>query len=422
MSYPATAPVLYAVWVNGVPYNSSTTVPWIADCQIEQSFGKHDLVHLRIEYPWIYNYTNMSIWPDDTPIAILWGRKPDTRWWYGYVNHKEIKKESDSGNKSLQITYVCIGTSAVMNADVNRRWEQVSPTYIAKKIAREHNMRAIVTPLKVPSTVNTAWILEYEVQANESDFCFLNRVANKCGLRFWCSGGTLYMVDPSVTIQGAGSSVPPVYYANKDLRFQDTCRQFEIMKGKNLPGSVYANRVLYGIDANSGKLYTAVSNPPPPSPGVVVPMGQTRTHIKTDIPVNSYQDAAHKLKAWARLSQHWVSASAQLFGTTNIYPGKLVDLEGSALPDGASGIWLVTCAEHLLRWSGTTNPSLDRYMTNVELVRNSEDAAGSKMLLRGIVPPITPETNSMHLVGQNPQPRLWAADTQEVISLDVNEY
>jgi phage protein D len=370
-------PVLYTVWVNGVLYNQQ---PPILDAQLTQDYGQHDLFHLRIEYPSNVagQLSTLSIWPDDTPIRVQWGRVPDVQTWYGYVNHKEISGAAESGTNMSQVTYVCIGTSAVLNPAVTRKWEQVSPTYIASQIAFENGFRAVTTP-------NSAGTLPYEVQVSESNFQFLNRIADKTGFRFWCSGGTLYMMQPNVAVQGVGSGAIPVFVQNKATIILDTCRNFRYMRGQNLPGTVQTNRVIYGIDATSGKAFSA-STPPATA--------TSRVAVKTTYATQSYNDAKNRVNAWASLAQFWLGAEAELYGTSTLYPGKLIRLAGSALADGAAGYWLVSKVSQNLLNSVTGLTTMDKFVTEVTIVRNS--ASGNAVKLANINP-VSPEFTLMTL-------------------------
>jgi hypothetical protein len=181
-----TMPTVINVFVNGVPYDNS--IP-ILDARLVQRFGHHDRFHLRMELPPqnTGSLTNLSLWPDDVPIVIKWGRQPDINVWYGYVHSKEVSSVAESGTNAPQISYVCIGTSTVLDPAVNRKWENVSSTYIATTIASENGLRAVTSP--------TNTLLTYETQVGESNHQFLQRMAMKTGLRYWASGGTLYRTD-----------------------------------------------------------------------------------------------------------------------------------------------------------------------------------------------------------------------------------
>lgn len=380
--------VVYDVWVNEILYSG----PPILDAELWMEFGCHDMFFLRIEMPRGTPLGSLHIWADDTPIRIQWGRQPNTNIWYGYVNHHQITSISDSGTKAQQIEYVCIGTSQVLNPDKSRNWTQVSPTYIAKQIAVENNLRAVVSPID--------WVLDYEAQANMSDFNFLNKIANKTGMRFWCSGGTLYMVKPDIKLTGNQAAVSPVYQANKLFTAQDTIRNFQILKGSNIPGAVIANRAIFGIDQITGQTFSAVSSQ----------ASTNRVVIKQDTSVANYSDAKNRIDASAALSQFSTQASCQLFGNTTLYPGKTVNLQGVSMPQGMSGEWLITCTRHKLLVSYIGNAARDIYVVDVNLVRNTPTG-----LSLTNVQPIIPEFTSMglSLLPDGPQ---WACFQPNVVT------
>ena len=370
-------PVVYQVYVNGVPYNS---LPPVLDASLTETFGVHDLFTLRMEYPLNSPVGSLTTWPDNTPISILWGQKPNLNWWYGYVNHHEIATNADSGTRLMQLTYTCIGTSAVLNNVQTTKWESVTPTYILKSIAAANGFRSV--------TNTSSWLLDYEQQV-ETDFQFLNRIANKVGMRFWCSGGTAYMISPTTMLEGGGQSAVPQFYCDKSPTYQDTCRDLTYLQGTNLPGSVQANRVLYGIDSATGQQFSASTQP--------VSGGQ-RVSLKSTTSTTSYSDAKNRVNSWAALSQFWVGAQATLYGNTDLYPGKVVQLGGTALPTNASGYWLVSSVTHNLSYSGTASAYMDKYLANVTLLKND---AATNVTLSNITPVIPEFTNmSLNLSGQ----------------------
>ena len=369
-------PVTYTVYVNGVLYNQQ---PPVLDAQLVEEYESHDMLYLRIEYPpnLVAVLSSQSLWPYDTPIKVIWGRSPDVRTFYGYINHHEVSGSADSGTAATQLTYVCIGTSAVMNSAKTRRWEGVSSTYIASKLAAENNLRPITSP--------SSTILTYEAQAGESDFQFLKRIADKTGMRFWVSGGSLYMVSPTAAITGAGSSAPPSFTHNKAIGQLDTCRNFLQQKGTNLPGAVQANRVVYGIDATTGQAFSA---------NAVPATSTSRVAIKTTYATTNYADAKARVNAWASMSQFWTAATAQLYGTTTLYPGKLIQVTGAALPDGASGYWLVSHSTHSMVSAGTGISNMDTYIANVVMLRNTQISDSATLTN---AQPVNPEFTVMTL-------------------------
>jgi phage protein D len=354
MSAPV-APVTYSILVNGVQVTNNPL-----DVELRQAFGKQELFFARIEYNRLYpSLSSVPIWANDAPVVIRWGRGvANLNTWYGYVNHHEFASDADSGSKAPQVTYTLVGTSMWMNSDKTRAWGQTSPTYMAKQIAAEHGLRAVLT--------STTWVSDYEVQSSETDFTFLNRMSAKYGFRFAVSGGTLYFIDPSSVLSGSSTQGVPTFTMNKSFAWQDTIRKFKKIEGNNLPGSELATRQLSGVDQNTGAPFTVTAT------GT---SGRARTKIQTSYVASSAAEAQVMADAWQSQSQFYIQATAELFGNTLLYPGKLVYLQGTAMMAGSAGLWMVTEADHLLKSSGTSYTVLDKYVTRVTLIRNQDGTA-----------------------------------------------
>lgn len=363
-------PVIYSIYVNGQQVKE-----FPLDVQLRQEWGSHDLFIIRIEVPRVFTGMQTSFfWPDDAPVQIIWGRRPDNvTTWYGYVNHHNICSSASSGSKALQITYTLTGTSKPMNTDRTKTWGQVTGTYIAKTIFGSYGLRSILT--------STDWILPYEVQANESDFSFLSRIADKIGFRMWVSGSTGYFIDPATVLAGSSTQGTPTFTLNKRFTHVDTIREFEMNQGDNLPGAVIATRNIYGIDPQSGNTFQAQAT-----------AGQTSniTQTYTDWPVSDYQTAKNLVQAKQQRSQFWMTANAELFGNTYIYPGKLVYLTGLQLPNNNQGYWLIGSACHILKASGTTVGSYDKYLSQVVLLKNTSIAVPNLTSTTASIPEYLP--------------------------------
>lgn len=349
--------VVYSITVNGT---AATNMQYAFDAELRQSYGAHDMFFVRFEFPHGYPSINtLSLWPTNALVSITWGRAPNTQTWYGYLNHYEINSDSDSGLHNQQVTYVCIGTSKVMNSDSTTIWQNTTAPTVASTIASTNYLRAVVTNTSADQT------LDYEVQSGESDFAFLNRMADKYGYRFFVSGGTLYFVDPAAALASGNTTTNPTYTMDKSLAYQDTLRNFQWNQGDNLPGGTLTNKTIYALDASSGQVVTATA---PAS------AASTTTYINTNRIVTSQADAQDTVNSWQSLSQFWIGGTAQTFGNPLLYPGKVITLGGASLPGGAAGNWMVTSARHQMKVSGFTLPNLDRFATDVQIVRNNASA------------------------------------------------
>jgi hypothetical protein len=347
-------PVVYSIYVNGVLIQDKPL-----DARLKQTWGQHDLWAIRIEYNRLFPMNAIQVWPDNALVQITWGRSPSAlNQWFGYVNHSQQDSHADSGTNNLQYTYYCLGTSKPMNTMNSFVWGSVSPTYIAKQMALRYHLRCAFTP--------TTTVLTAATQASMSDFNYMNSLADQNGYRFWVSGGTMYFINPAVLLQGTPRQAVPFYRQDKTLTQQDTMRYFRQLSGDNLPGSTVGTRTISGIDSTSGHLFTtSVASPGSSSTTSTVTLNNT-TRV-----AQSLSEGQSILSASSGLSQFWIGASAELFGNNLIYPGKIVYLDGNALPGGNIGYWIVVSAEQILLSAGTPNPANDKYVTKCILMRNT---------------------------------------------------
>lgn len=379
-------PIVYAIYINEV---LSREFP--LDVEIRQTWGQHDMFYIRIEYQRMLVLNNKSLWANNAPIRIIWGQAPNNiQTWYGYVNHHTISANAESGSNAMQITYTCIGTSKPMNTDKTRTWGEVTGTYIAKQIAKEYSFRAVLT--------KTDWVLPYEVQSNESDFHFLNRIADKIGYRFWVSGGTLYFIDPIVVIQGSGTQGVPRFYLDKSFLYLDTVRDFSMSLGDNIPGGSQTVRQIYGLDKATGRVFKTKASNATATTNI--------DQINSQWPVTTLRHAQNLVDAWQGRSQFWMAATAELYGTSYLYPGKLVQLAGNQLNNEAQGYWIVASADHVMKTSGSTDPTKDKYITHVQLIKNETTVLPKLKSINKISP---------EFVGCNLFGGVWQSSTQSVI-------
>lgn len=360
MAGPVTK-VVYDLEVTGVQTSRSV----VTDVEIRQGVGEHEIVIVRVEIPRPYtNAKFLQPWPDNAPVTLTWGRGVGGQdVWYGYVNHHEISSEADSGTRALQFKYVLIGTSAPMNNDVTRSWQAMSYSSVAKQIAKEHNLRAVVH--RCPAFTN------FEAQSGESDFKFLNRLAAKSGFRFWVSGPNLYFMDPNILVTLGAQPGVPIFSSNKTQFTIDTLANFEIVAGQNVPGSVVSKNTVFGVDAKTGKTLKATAGT-----GIVQ---QTVNRS-----VTSYQEAKQIAQGQQNKQQNWIKASATLFGNVQVQPNRLVYFDGQAIPDTNAGYWLVSKVKHTLK-SSLSDPIKDIFVSDVELIRN--DVTGVKSESTQVQPP-----------------------------------
>ena len=347
----APGPVVFQVKVNGQTMNE-----FPLDYELRQSWGNHDMYFIRLVVSSEHSYKNLlTAWPDGSPVEILWGRQPTSVMsWYGYINHHESSSTDDQKLGVWQMTYVLIGTSKILNGHANKTWKNVTAAGIAQTIAQANGLRPVIT--------KSSWVLN-EIQANESDFQFLNRIATKVGFRFWVSGGSLYMIDPLIILAATSNQIVPQYRVDQYPGNQDYAMNFKIVQGDNIPGSVQKNRKVFGIDPSTSQVYS------------VTAAGDSYADDTVDSSrhVTSKAEAQNIVNANKSLAQFWVQATVDVMGFTVLYPGKVINLQGYAIPDGDSGDWIVTGADHLLQPSGSPAVINDQYVTRLTVMRNAKD-------------------------------------------------
>lgn len=346
--------VVFSAAVNGVA-DSFTPL----DFELRQGWGQQDILFGRTVVPKGRSAALLSTWPAGSPVQITWGRGPYAlTTWYGYLNHAEISTSDDATGQNVQLTYVLSGTSKRMLSDTSKTWTGYTLSGIAVNLAAKYGMRAAVT--------QTTAVLN-ETQANESDWAFLVRMAAKYGLRLWVSGGTLYLTSPAAVMSGASNFVVPAYVINKSGAYQDSAQDFKLMSGDALPGAYQMDYTMSGLDS-AGNVYT-VQNDNPTGAGNIV---ESRWHASSPAMAKAIVDAE------AALGQFWQVATVELMGYGLLYPGKIIALSGSQLPDGTSGQWMIAEAKHILKQSGSPDPSADHYVTRCTIIRNQKGYAHVK--------------------------------------------
>jgi phage protein D len=202
------------------------------------------------------------------------------------------------------------------------------------------------------------------VQSGESDFEFLQRLADKSGFNFRVSNSNLYFVNPNILIKERTVIGVPTFTLNKDLTHFDTVGKFQMKAGENIPGRVKARREVYGLDAN-GNLVRAAG-------------GDGRvTRIDTTEVASSYGEAKRLVTGLNLYEQNWTLAEATVMGDTRIEPGRLVYLAGNALPDQNEGYWMVEEVIHRVQ-SALVDPTKDIFTSEMKLSRNSQNTVAIK--------------------------------------------
>lgn len=324
------------------------------DVSIRQETGKHTIALVTAVADTIKPVSQRLTLPEGTPVTLTWGISPDkTMTWYGYVHHPE---SISVPGVVPTVRYVLTGTSAVLNDQTSRTWRNASGSYVARQIATAAGFS--VYSHKTPGGAT------FLAQASESDFTFLNGLADQYGFTLWADCDRLLFLNNRVLLASPASASMPAARMDKQPGQPDSLLSFAETKGPTVPGSgQVVNRTAYGLNRKTGQLVKATK-----TTGLV----QTpRQLIDSNQPISSYADAVSLLTASAANNDQWITADAEMLGDNRLQPGGLVWLEGVAIPAESQGVWLVLRAEHLLSVMDGT------YTTRLRVTRN---AAGRQVI------------------------------------------
>lgn len=282
-------------------------------------------------------------------MEFIWGQSPGKlRLFQGYVNHRE---SVESAGES-RIRYMCVGSSLPLNEPSLSSWSGVSASYVAKRIAEKHGLRAVVS--------KSAEIHPYVSSGNGSDFNLLKSLADKTGNRFWVSGATLFFVDPMTLIRRSNHA-PELVLGSGGIM-----QQWDVVSGTLAPreGSVGTVKRVFGIDRYSGRLLQSSSAKALRDRGLSVP---NRKAILTGS-VESVRDA-RVLAGNAATNLDWVTARADIRGRGDVRLGGLVEVDGARVREEARGRWLVASIIHVIENDGNQF----EYNAEVSLTRNNTE-------------------------------------------------
>jgi hypothetical protein len=96
-----------------------------------------------------------------------------------------------------------------------------------------------------------------------------------------------------------------------------------------------------------------------------------------------------------------------VFGNTLLYPGKSINLKGTAVPNHNNMGWIVTAADHVMVFSQNQDPTRDRYVTRLTIVTNQKSTT-------------IPHINGIHqiapeIIGCTLAGNIWHSATQNVV-------
>ena len=350
---------LVSVTVNGQVINE-----FVRGWDVRLGMAMHNIGILDLLYtgPFSSN-SSIPVFPEASVITVTYGISPALQVFHGYINHHEVLSDSDSKTPKVTVRYIIIGTSQPFNNESTRSWSSTSASFIARQVAIQNGLRAVVSP--------TNRELDYWSQSGESDLSLLCDLAEDSGYYFWFDDSSLYFINPDTRLIGPSSAAVPTFLYNRQAGLQDTLVDFSNVVGQNVPGQgIQSNRVTYGWDERTGtpfKYSTAVNAGTTPASTTTPMLSQVTTAKYT----RNYGQAKAILNAATSTNRSWLTAKATVIGSNQLHPGCVINLQGNALVPNGVGTWLVEEARHVIVPSRVGSGTTAKYATYLTLTRNA---------------------------------------------------
>lgn len=321
----------------------------VAAFHLTQQTGMHEIGLLEVGYPLT---TPRNLLTDGTPIAVTHGIAPYLSTFYGYVaGHQAVPNYDDENRLQQQyIEYILIGTSSPMQNAKDKAWQDPTPSYIAREIARVYGL--------VPDIDVHTRRLGFRSQAGTSDFRFLCAIASEVGYDTVVSGPYLRFKNPLAVLDDA-SVATPTFTMDKQLYVTDSLLDFVPALGELVPdGGINAMRVS-NVALADGSVVSVLA-------------GDGSITVRADSkPLRGLQEALHVSEASALRASRWEAATARCVGDARVSAATPVVLTGAALANDHTGVWVAEKVEHIYRIESTTAGE-QRYWMSLSLQRDRQ--------------------------------------------------
>jgi hypothetical protein len=265
------------VWQSsGQLVDFSVTFPKAKDLDIRligaelyQANGEHDMIILHFKgNP---DPKQNAILSKDPVIFTFRSQKLKSTW-NGYVTQIEQSNTVTGGNTDI----ICIGPSFYLKDTSQKIYKNVTADQVVSRLASKHNLQAV--------TQRHPRVKASIVQAGQSDWQLLRRLAKSTGFVLRCENTSLLFVSVDKIYKDKKQSAPYFYYigsddnsgsTSKELRMLGTCFGFKPIVSDSSPDTgVRVDRVITGMHTQNGSVLSTTHKHKSKSvgnAGVVVP-------------------------------------------------------------------------------------------------------------------------------------------------------
>jgi hypothetical protein len=246
-------------------------------------------------------------------------------------------------------TMTCLGVSYDMRGNKTRDWSGQSISDVAVSLAKHYRLSVDVPKLDI---INNTML-----QTGESDWQFVNRYADRYGLKVTCHGTHMHLFDPE-RFMGRNISLHPIL----------SPRSLTGMS-RPVPGSVIEFKGDFSERSYDGKYMSAIA-PVFTDEGDVFEVtseevfrqkspARYRSHLADNL--SSYEEAVRAIKKTTQDKYDYM-AHISVVGLAGCLPGGMVDIKD--YKGDVDGIWYVRKVKHVL-----TN---EMFVTDIDVARNKE--------------------------------------------------
>jgi hypothetical protein len=181
------------IFINGL----KVPPPEIQIGDVHRSEYLHDMFVFQMVWPDVRTLTDASGWP----VYCRFGVTAQQGYFYGYVQTAGIvESRANSSSQQRIVQFTCLGATSTMQGGSPRSFPGMSADNVAKSIVTPYHLALVAD--------HHDFLFAALVQARESDWQFLVKLARSVGYMVTSSKVTIFFIDPLKVVQNTGSAVP----------------------------------------------------------------------------------------------------------------------------------------------------------------------------------------------------------------------
>jgi hypothetical protein len=226
----------------GVKFPNTPAIELILiGAELFQTVNSHDVLVLQFKGKPFLDSTRIV---SGDPVVFTWSTGPNESSFNGYV----YDLDPETGTSTNNTTITCVAASYVLKNTDQQIYKNATADSVVAKICKKHGLNTI--------TERHPRIREQVVQAGQSDWQMLQRLAKQCGFALRAENTTIYFLSKNKIYGDKKASAPYFKYndgVTKAQRMYGTCFMFKPELSDESPDrAVIVDRVVSGFSVNTG--------------------------------------------------------------------------------------------------------------------------------------------------------------------------